>query len=121
MLGELAKQLFQAKEVKADLNNRLKSINEIIKSAEKDLADAMDEAKLDKFSSEHGTISKKVELYPQVEDWEDFLKWTVENNRFDFVQRRVNSAPFKEFFDQNSYFPDGLDSYEKLTISTRKN
>ena len=70
-LNELSEALFMAKEVKQDLNNQIKSINEEIRGYEHQIWELMNEDKnnpLMKFATSHGTIYLSPQIVPKVVD-----------------------------------------------------
>jgi hypothetical protein len=118
--GELSDKLFELRAQKDELNNQLSDINKEIDQVEYYLIQAMEEDGLDQLRSGKGLISKKVELYPQVEDLDGLVKWAYENGKPEILQRRVSKGVFDEIFQQSGEYPDGVKTYEKKTLNYRK-
>jgi hypothetical protein len=66
------------------------------------------------------TFSLKQEQYPQVKDLNAFVKWAADNDRAEMLQKRVSAAVFREYYEQNNEMPEGIETYDKLTLSMRK-
>ena len=66
------------------------------------------------------TFSLRAEMYPQVKDLDQFVRWAADNNKTEMLQRRVSAAVFREHFEETHEMPDGLDTYEKVTLGMRK-
>ena len=118
--GELANQLFELRARKDDLNSMLADVNKEIDQAEYSLIEAMEGDGLTQLRTDGGLISKKVELYPQVEELDSLVKWAYENNKPEILQRRVSKGVFDEWLDKTGEFPDGIKTYEKKTLNYRK-
>lgn len=119
-VNDLVQRLFDLKMEKTVLNEQIKELESQIESATYSLISRMNELGVEKLSTSAGSVSKKVEIYPTVVDFQQFVTFCFENNRFDFLQKRVNTAPFKEFFEQQNEYPSGLDGYYKESLNTRK-
>jgi hypothetical protein len=116
----LVDQLFALKGEKAALQDQIKDLDMQLGSIEFKLLRRMEELGVDKMSVSAGSVSRKVDLYPTIVDMDAVVKFCYEENRFDFLQKRVNSAPFKEYFERNNEYPPGLDGYYKETLNTRR-
>lgn len=66
------------------------------------------------------TASLKQEKYPKVDDMESFVTWCAQNGRADMIQKRISKAAFDEYYATNNEYPDGVDTYDKLTLGLRK-
>lgn len=119
-LGQLASELFTLRRRKDELNSLLKEVNKEISALEYKIINSMDDTGIDKLSVSEGTISKRVELYPKIEDKEAFINWAVENGYVGMIQGQVNRAVFREFFNETNEYPDGVDAYEKPVLSVRR-
>jgi len=82
-MGKLVEQLADLKVLKADKTEELKVINGEISKVEFILIPLMEDQEMEKFSSERGTASLKIEQYPQIEDKSALLKWAYENDKPD--------------------------------------
>ena len=119
-LGMKTSKLFELREKKAEVNAVLSEINKDIEDLEYRIGQEMESTGLDKMSVAEGTVSRTVKLYPKIEDMETFIKWCADNDRTDMIQKRVNEGSFREFFEQNNMYPEGLDAYEKSSLNVRR-
>jgi len=121
-MEELFSGLMNLKNEKEQLNNQIRVLNERIEAMEFDLIEAMEFEALESFKTSVGTCSLSVKLIPGImpEGKEDFYKWAVEHERFDFLQSRLSPAPIIEMFDETNTLPDGISLYTRKTINTRR-
>lgn len=118
--GELIQEYANLKKQKAELEEQAKDIGNQISAIEFKLIPMMEDQDVDKLSTGAGTVTLKVEMYPQVSDMSMLLAWAVENDRPDIVQKRVGVTAFKEYFEEENEYPAGITTFEKKYISFRK-
>lgn len=119
-LGVVIDEIFALRLRKEQLNEELSEVNRQIGDLEFQAIETMEDAGLDKSSTGEGSVSLKIEQYPQVKDLNDLVNWAYENGRPDILQRRVTTTVFKEIYEETGAFPDGIDTYEKKTLNYRK-
>jgi len=119
-MGEKIDQLFDLRARKKELQTKLKDLNKEIQSLEYEIIENMEDTGLDKVSTDSGTVSMKVELYPSVDDQEAFIEWCYENGRPDMIQKRVSSRAFREYFEETGEFPEGVKAYDRKKLNIRR-
>lgn len=119
-INALVEELFVLKTEKSALQEQIKDLEAQINSIEYKLLTRMDELGIDKLSTSAGSVTKATALYPKIEDFNALIEFCYTNNRQDFLQKRVNSAPFKEYFEQYNEYPAGLDGYYKDSLNSRR-
>jgi hypothetical protein len=119
-LGTKIDKIFQLRFEKANLENQVKEINAQIDQLSWEAIGEMEKLGVDKVASNLGTATRKVDLYPRVEDKDSFVNWCTEHGRFDMATMSVNRAVFKQHFDESNDYPEGVDAYEKATLNFRK-
>lgn len=119
-LGKNIEEIMSLRADKAELESQIKDINETIERLEYAAIQQLEEAGLEKVKTARGSATLKVDMYPQVEDLDAIVKWAYENGRSDILQRRVSPAVFKEIFEQQGVFPDGVKTFQKKTLNYRK-
>ena len=55
-----------------------------------------------------------------MKDKEKFYRWVVAKDKFEFAQARINAAAFREYFELENLYPDGVETYLKEKINMRK-
>lgn len=118
ILGTLNFELFR---LKVDLNllqERETPIKSRIEEIKIELDEKMESLDIEKFSNEAGTISRRVDIFPKIEDFDEFVQYIAETTHYELLKRSVNSKPFREIISRGDTVP-GLDSFEKSTINTR--
>jgi len=118
-MGDKLNQIFELRARKAELNDEIKSINREIERLEFELIKEMDEQGLERLQTETGSATRSVALYPKVEDKEAFVNWCVENARLDMLVAQANRGSFREYFEENNEYPEGVDAYEKASLNYR--
>jgi len=119
-LGEMTSTLFHLREKKAEIEQKRREINKCIEDLEFKIITQMDEAGLDKMSVAEGSVSRKVELYPRIEDKDTFVNWAIKNGFIGMITAQVNRAQFKEYFENFNEYPDGVDAFEKEKLNHRR-
>ena len=119
-LGELADSLFGLREQKSNLKAELSDIEKDISEVEYKLISAMEDTGLNQMRSNLGLVTKKVAMYPQVDDIAPLVKWAFENGRPELLQRRVSKSVFDEILNDTGEMPDGVKVYDKKTLNYTK-
>lgn len=119
-VGKVVESMFKLRAEKDELNGRIKEINRALEELEYKAVRLMDEQGITSLRVPDGTATRKVELYPKIEDRERFLEFCYANGRTDLMVVTANRGTFKEFYEQYNEYPEGLDAYEKNSISFRR-
>lgn len=120
-LGELLEQYAQLLTKADQINAELREVKDKIKQTEFAILQQMDTVGVDKLATESISVTKKVELVPQVTQKEEFVRWCVENEMYEFLPSRCNAAPFRHFVEEYGEYPAGTDGYVKTSLRYRKN
>ena len=76
------------------------------------LQQAMEEMGVDSIKNNEAglALSIKEELVADYdpEKFENIFKWCADQDRYDFIQRRMSSAKIREFVDSGGALPEGL-------------
>lgn len=119
-IEERIDKLFELRENISALKQEESALQEEYDREEYALIEDMQAAGLSRGGTDRGTVSIKMEKYPQVVDMESFVNWCANNGRPDMIQKRVSTTSFKEYFEQKNEYPDGLDTYDRVKVSLRK-
>jgi hypothetical protein len=119
-IEERIDKLFELRESISALKQEESALQEEYDREEYALIEDMQSAGLSRGGTDRGTVSIKMEKYPQVVDMESFVNWCANNGRPDMIQKRVSTTSFKEYFEQKNEYPDGLDTYDRVKVSLRK-
>lgn len=119
-IEERIDKLFELRESISALKQEESALQEEYDREEYALIEDMQAAGLSRGGTDRGTVSIKMEKYPQVVDMESFVNWCANNGRPDMIQKRVSTTSFKEYFEQKNEYPDGLDTYDRVKVSLRK-
>ena len=119
-LGERIDVLYEIKLKKEELNNQIKLLNEQYGFIEQKILDEMSDLNTDRAGGFTASVTAKIETYPQVTNIEEFTKWVVENEAWEFVQKRVNKSPVVSMYEAENLLPNGIDIHTEPKLSLRK-
>ena len=119
-IEQLGSDLFRIREQIRELEAQKTALQKDFDEIEYHMIQKMQDAGLASAGISECTFSLKSEMYPQVKDIDAFVKWAADNDKAEMLQRRVSSAVFKEYFEATNEMPDGIDTYEKLTLGMRR-
>lgn len=119
-IEELGTRLFKAREAIRELEAHKSDVQKMYDDMEYVMIQKMQELGLSNAGIPACTFSLKVEMYPQVKDIDAFVKWAADHDKAEMLQRRVSAAVFREYFEQTNEMPEGVDTYEKMTLGMRK-
>jgi hypothetical protein len=119
-VGNKINKLFELRAKKGEVQVVLNDLNKEIETLEYAIIQDMENSGLERLSTDSGTVSRTVKLYPKIEDMDAFVKWCADNDRTDMIQKRVNEGSFREYFEQYNMYPEGLDAYEKSSLNVRR-
>ena len=118
--GDLIHLLFKAKMLKTDLRQMEKEANLVQEKVEEIIVERLQEADLKSMKTGHGSVTIKASLYPYVDDAESFTRWVVSEERFEMLQKRCSPGAVVGYFDQKNELPDGISTFTKIRLNTRK-
>ena len=119
VLGKLSKKYFTLKEENHALDNLKKDNNKIIEETQLQIIEIMESEGLEKFGTEYGSLTRKIDLHPSIQDFVEFINWVFKTKAFEFLQKRANAAPIREMLKDSNTLPPGIDTYEKETLLSR--
>lgn len=118
-LNELTFALFDAKEKKARLNEKIEELNKEIRDYEMKIWQIMEADDLLKFSTPQGTVYRSPQVSPKVVDWDAFYRYIEQNQAYHMLERRPSRAAFRELHEAHKLVP-GVEAVEYDEIRTRK-
>lgn len=119
-IEELGNMLYERREQIRELEAQKTAVQSEFETVEYIMIQKLQEAGLNSAGISRCTFSLKQEQYPQVKDMDAFARWAVEHDKTEMIQKRISSAVFKEYFAATNELPDGVDTYDKMTLSMRK-
>lgn len=118
-IDSLIDSYFNKKQEMKRINDEKSALQAEIDKAEYELIQAMQDNAIHTVGNAHCTCSVKAAMYPNIKDMAGFAKWCVDNGRTEMIQKRVSSAVFREYVEEANMLPDGVETYERLTINMR--
>lgn len=96
-----------------------KEIGKAITALEHDIMDAMDDQQIIESKSTAGKVTLGEAVYPQVEDWDAFHTWILENNYLHFLEKRPAVLSYREALGQGIAVP-GVLPFTKRKITFKE-
>ena len=122
---DLSKDLFVLKESNRALAEMQKENNKVIEQLQFDLMNMLDEDGLEKCTTKYGSLTRKSTMYPSINEetggFNAFVDWVSKTDSYEFIQRRPNPKPVREYFLANNDYPPGIETYVKDSVLTRIN
>jgi hypothetical protein len=119
-LNDLISRLGELRTQKKEYEFQAKEIGKKITSMEHNIMDAMDDQQI---VESKNTSGQKVILgeavYPQVEDWDAFHSWILENDYLHFLEKRAAVLAYREALGQGIAVP-GVLPYTKRKITFKE-
>jgi hypothetical protein len=76
--------------------------------------------KADKLETVAGVIERKEETHVNAADWGAIWRFIVENNKFEFVQKRLTSSEILKWRAVHDALPPGMSTFTKYKLSVKK-
>ena len=117
-VGEMVDLLFTLKSELKEVQELESALSSAVEYLQNKIIEVMDELSIDKVSRKGvGTVSSKVELYPNVVDMDALVKYMYENNYSGLLQKRISAPLFREILEETGEYPDGVDAYPKAKLN----
>ena len=115
-LNDLITQLGELREAKKRHEYEAKEFGKAIAIKEHEIMDAMDDQQILESKNVAGQkVTLGEAVYPQVEDWDAFHGWILENHYMHFLEKRAAVLAYREALGQGIAVP-GVLPYTKRKI-----
>lgn len=118
-LNELIAQLGELRTEKKRLDYEANEIAKLITIKEHEIMDAMDDQQITETRGEAGKVILGEAVYPQVQDWDAFHNWILENHYLHFLEKRAAVLAYREALGQGIAVP-GVLPYTKRKITFKE-
>lgn len=119
-LGQKLEHAFLIRAEIDELDEIKKQKNAQLEQLQLEITAEMTEKDLEKIECQYGSAKSKTEPYPNIKDWALFTKWIKDNDRFEFVEKRVSRSAAKDMLVHEGKLPPGIDVFMKSSIEFRK-
>lgn len=99
-IGALLTKLAKARSKKAVADATVKTCDEEVAAAKKEVLEALQGQGMDKASGAGLTVTLKQSVVPNVKDWDEFYAFIKKNNYFHLLHRRVSEPAWREIHEQ---------------------
>ena len=117
-LNDLLAEYGRVRDRLSDLKAQEKEYNAQKRELEAQIAIRMQDEGLEKISNGGRTISLKTEIYPNVQNWDEFQAYLAETGRFELMQKRPSATAYREAISLGEDIP-GVESTELTKINYR--
>ena len=118
-LHDLISQLGELRAIKKKAEYEARVAGEQIAAKEHEIMDAMDDQQITESRSEAGKVTLGEAVYPQVEDWDAFHGWILDNQYMHFLEKRAAVLAYREALGQGIAVP-GVLPFTKRKITFRE-
>lgn len=117
--GKLIDKLYDLKVKRAALTKEASRILEEFEILSEYLLTRMKSDGTPRSSGHKASVTISKEVHPNLNDWEDFWDYCVNEGASHLIQRRPSAAACRELFDSGEEIP-GISKFEKTILSLRK-
>ena len=118
-VGTLADQLGKIRDKKRLADEQVKKFAEQYNAKEKELFNAMKDAKLEKASGKNYTASIGKATHASVTDWNKLYAYIKKNAAWDLLQRRVSGKAYRDRLE-NGKKVAGVEPFTKMSMSLKE-
>lgn len=120
-LGDLADQLHTLQEKLAEVNLKVKSLEEEKHALESTIIAALHDNGIDSIRGKYATISVTETVRPQIADFEQFATFVLRKKALHLFERRISGKAYKEMKELLKGKPvPGLNEFVQQKLSVRK-
>jgi len=119
-LGVLIDSWYNKREEKKDLERQAKNVGAEMDELKQKIQFRMEKAELQKASGALATVSLSEVQHISVADKQAFVKWAVENEKFELLPSSANAAPIRHMLQEENKLPPGIETYPETRLSLRK-
>jgi len=106
--------------MEAELKQKTDSITKLMTKLEQFLMEECDKQGVDSFKTDSGTAFLKEADYASVEDWDAVLEFIEKNKAYEFLTKKVNKIPVREYIEENGgVLPPGMSYGMRRGLSVR--
>lgn len=118
-LNEFGLKYLELKSELAELNNRIKHINDEMLDITNNLIDTVRDMGLNTAKTDQISIVLKTSNYPNVKNWEEVYTFILENEMPYLLQKRLSISGYEALKAEGMDVP-GVETFEKTTIAVKK-
>lgn len=118
-IGPKIDALYELRERKRALEAELKDVNGRIDELDAELQDEMAFQGVTMSRGTRASVSLTESTVPQIEDWDEVMKYAKEYDAFYLFERRVSATPWRELHESGQTVP-GTKPFVRKKLSVRK-
>ncbi len=118
-LNDVIAQLGEMRATKKHFEYEASEMGKAIDIKEREIMEMMDRLEVTESRGEAGKVTIGEAVYPQVQNWDEFHQWILENGYLHFLERRAAVLAYREALGQNIPVP-GVLPYTKRKITFKE-
>lgn len=103
--------------IEAEHKLRIEPYKKLISKTEAAFMNYLNESGQKQIKTDDATIFTKTVDYATVEDPEKFLRFCMETENFDLMERRCSKTAVRNFIEDKNKVPDGINYGTKLSLN----
>ena len=112
------------REARSKLKREYEEQDEALKAKMEKLTNALAQVMVDtnstQLGSNFGTVYRQVKTKASCADWPSLWGFVAEENRFDFLEKRLSAKAINDFINETGVNPPGVNLYQEYEVVVRK-
>lgn len=118
-IGKIVDMMHAVREEIRALNNKIKELEELTDTYEKQLMDRLDKDQVEMVRGSLASASITETVVAQIEDFDKFGQWVLRNKALYMLERRVSNGAYRDELNSRPKGIPGLKPFTKRKISLR--
>lgn len=107
-------------QMKAEFDASVADINAAMDRLENAILQTLTAQGVESVRTEHGTAYKSTSTSATIADWDAFLSFVQENERYDMIEKRCAKTAVEQYRAANDDLPPGVNWREAVTVNVRR-
>jgi hypothetical protein len=119
-IGTYVKLREKKAQIEQKAKESAKPVVELMDKLEAYLKEQADALGVQSFKTESGTAFLTTSERANVANWDEVLRFILENGAYDMLEKRVNKTAVREYMNTNKAVPPGVNYGTSIEVSVRK-
>lgn len=107
-------------QMKAEFDASVADINAAMDRLENAILQTLTAQGVESARTEYGTAYKSISTSATIADWDSFLSFVLENERFDMLEKRCAKTAIEQYRAANDDLPPGVNWKPAVTVNVRR-
>lgn len=119
-VGQYVKLRDKIKELDGEHKTRMEPYREMLEQLGNVLLKHLNDVNVESVRAESGTFFKTTKKTASLEDPEAFMRFVIENQCFDMLDRKANVTAVDEYIETNNALPPGVKFSARVEVNVRR-